>query len=397
LFYADDGWLASHTTAILQEALDLVTDLFKRMGLQMNATKTKVMNSHPGSEIHYISTPAFSRRMLGNGPTYSATQRRITTCPVCEKAMQQRNLRQHLINQHQIFERPKKRPKTSHHAQRTPTTYNVSMPTGTWTQCPVPNCDGRAGTRDSMRVHFNHRHPFDTITIDEEGPLPRCERCDMFVPPSATDSHPLSERCHIGAERKRKRLQDITNTQSQMVSFLVGDSELETVDSFRYLGRPIVADSSDGLAVTYNLKKARGRWAQVSRILTKQHINPRAAGFFYKAVVQSVLLYGSETWTLTRQSISALEGFHNQIARKIAKQTIHPDPNTGEWVYPPAETARTTAGLFPIQHYIRTRRAYIMDWTHNRPLFNECRNLTGGAGGPQRRYWWNPTTLLVVE
>jgi exonuclease III len=396
LFYADDGWLASHNPTTLQYALELATDLFHRMGLRMNASKTKAMNSHPGSELHYISTPAFSRRMLGNGPTYSATQRRVTTCPVCESSMQQRNLRHHLISQHQIFERPKKRPKSSLSAHNAPNSYNVSMPSG-WVTCPVPNCDGRASTRDSMRVHFAHRHPFDTIIINEEGLLPRCERCDMFVPLSALISHPLSDRCISGTERKRKRLQEIANVETQNTSFVVGETELEAVDSFRYLGRPLVADSSDWLAVNYNIKRARGRWAQVSRVLTKQQITPRTAGFFYKAVVQSVLLYGCETWSLSKQSISALEGFHNQIARKIARQTIHPNPHTGEWIYPPAETARNISGLFPIQHYIRIRRAYIMNWTHNRPLFNECRNLIGGAGGPQRRYWWNPTTLLVVE
>jgi hypothetical protein len=122
-----------------------------------------------------------------------------------------------------------------------------------------------------------------------------------------------------------------------------------------------VADNSDWLAVTYNLKKARCRWAQVSHILTKQHIDPRMAGFFYKAVVQSILLYGCETWSLSRQSITALEGFHNQVARKIARQTIHPDPNTGTWIYPPAEATRVAASLFSIQHYIRTRIAYIMN------------------------------------
>jgi hypothetical protein len=42
---------------------------------------------------------------------------------------------------------------------------------------------------------------------------------------------------------------------------------------FRYLGRPIIVDRSYRLVVTYNLKKARGRWAQVLRVLTKQHIN----------------------------------------------------------------------------------------------------------------------------
>jgi hypothetical protein len=248
-----------------------------------------------------------------------------------------------------------------------------------------------------MRVHFAHRHPFDTIIIDEEGPLPRCARCDMFVPLSAAFSHPTSERCVLGAERKRKRLQEITNIEAQNTTFSVNDSELESVDSFRYLGRPLVADSSDWLAVTYNIKKARGRWAQVSRVLTKQRTNPKTSGFFYKAVVQSVLLYGCETWSLSRQSIAALEGFHNQVARKISRQTIRPDPITGLWIYPPAEVARTTSGLFSIQHYIRTRRAYIMNWINNRPLFVACRQLTGGAGGPQRRYWWNPTTLLVVE
>jgi hypothetical protein len=127
---------------------------------------------HPGSELHYISTPAFSRRMLGNGPTYSATQRRLVSCPICDTALQQRNLRQHLITQHQVFERPSKRPKSSIPSQQAPNTYNISMPPRTWTSCPVPNCDGRAGTRDSMRVHFAHRHPFDIIIIDEEAPYP---------------------------------------------------------------------------------------------------------------------------------------------------------------------------------------------------------------------------------
>jgi hypothetical protein len=131
-FYAGDGWLASHNPTILQSASNMTTDLFQRMGLKMSAMKTKSMNSHPVSELHYISTPAFSRRMLGVGPTYSATQRRMTRCPVCDTSVQQQNLRQHLITQHQMFERPSKRPKSSLSAQHTTVTYNISMPPGTW-------------------------------------------------------------------------------------------------------------------------------------------------------------------------------------------------------------------------------------------------------------------------
>jgi hypothetical protein len=82
------------------------------------------MIGHPGSEIHYISTPAFSRRMLRVGDLYSATQKRIVTCPLCEKPMQQRTLRKHMISQHQSFERPPNvenlswtQPRDLHHTQ----------------------------------------------------------------------------------------------------------------------------------------------------------------------------------------------------------------------------------------------------------------------------------------
>jgi hypothetical protein len=110
--------------------------------------------------------------------------------------------------------------------------------------------------------------------------------------------------------------------------------------------------------------------------------------------VQSVLLYGCETWTLTKQSLNALEGFHNQVACKPSRQSIHSDHLTGKWFYPLAETARSTAGLLTIQPYIHRRRAYLQQWTANRPLYDACRFLNGGAGGPQRRYWWNPTLLV---
>ena len=36
----------------------------------------------------------------------------------------------------------------------------------------------------------------------------------------------------------------------------------------------------------------------------------RAQGMMYKAVVQLVLLYGSESWVVTRAMVKVLEGFH---------------------------------------------------------------------------------------
>ena len=42
----------------------------------------------------------------------------------------------------------------------------------------------------------------------------------------------------------------------------------------------------------------------------------------YFNAVLPILLYGSETWTLTNRIKSALEGFHNGIAREINRRSF---------------------------------------------------------------------------
>jgi hypothetical protein len=214
----------------------------------------------------------------------------------------------------------------------------------------------------------------------------------MFVPFSARNSHPASQRCAIGAERKWKRLLDVVNLRGQETRFSVSDVELETVDCFRYLGHPLVANGNDWPAVVYNLNRVRGHWAQVSRVLTRQGADPKVAGYFYKVIVQSVLLYGCETWVISKQILVSLEGFHHQIAQQLMHYTIRPDPNSGAWVYPEAGRSFELAGLHPMTTYIGRRRGYLLNWAQNQPLYLECSTLVGGAGGSQRHYWWSVQT-----
>ena len=66
------------------------------------------------------------------------------------------------------------------------------------------------------------------------------------------------------------------------------------VTSFRYLGRVISAADENRLAVIRNLAKARAVWRRRMRILCRERVMPRVSGFFFKIVVQSVLLFGLE-------------------------------------------------------------------------------------------------------
>jgi hypothetical protein len=115
--------------------------------------------------------------------------------------------------------------------------------------------------------------------------------------------------------------------------------------------------------------------------------SPRARGKFYKAVCQAVLLYGCETWTVTKSMLRVLEGFHHKCAHRIsglmARQTA------AGWYYPPLATAMAEAGLYPIQEYIRRRQSTIAQYIATRPIYARCQAGPRLSGSASRllRYW----------
>ena len=59
----------------------------------------------------------------------------------------------------------------------------------------------------------------------------------------------------------------------------------------------------------------------IARVLSKTKATVWSRGMMYKAVDQSVLLYGSESWVVMGEMLNFLEGFHHQAARRITKMT----------------------------------------------------------------------------
>jgi len=56
---------------------------------------------------------------------------------------------------------------------------------------------------------------------------------------------------------------------------------------------------SDWVALHTNLRRARYKWYKLSKLLAREGADPRIFGMFYKAVVQTVLRFGCESWTMT--------------------------------------------------------------------------------------------------
>lgn len=62
-------------------------------------------------------------------------------------------------------------------------------------------------------------------------------------------------------------------------------------------------------------------WARVGQVLRGKAMAPCVAALFYKLVVQAVLLYGSETWNLTKATLVQLEGSISELPIRWPRNT----------------------------------------------------------------------------
>ena len=102
------------------------------------------------------------------------------------------------------------------------------------------------------------------------------------------------------------------NTPSD-VKLTSAEEELERVQDFKYLGSYIMSSAKD-----IKIRKAKAWKAlnDMSKIWTSDISRPVKSRFFF-ATVESVLLYGSETWTLTPSLEKSLNGCYTRMLRAV--------------------------------------------------------------------------------
>jgi hypothetical protein len=113
---------------------------------------------------------------------------------------------------------------------------------------------------------------------------------------------------------------------------------------------------ADVWALRNQVKKARGESAPVGQILMVGSTPPKVSAKFYKAVVQSVLLYASKKWNLPTTALAWLEGLHICAAyRMAAKHKPKKGPHLGR-VYPQSTDVLQECGMGTLSHYNDVRR-----------------------------------------
>ena len=160
-----------------------------------------------------------------------------------------------------------------------------------------------------MYRHFCRKHPEAKLIIKADGEVDRCKLCGMFS--KDVEKHQKTKECEIGRRRRKYEYLQDRQAMADGVEFFVYGKKLERVYEFKYLGRIIQENDDNTACIDNNIKKARRQWNSISKILKREGANAPTMAKFYLAVVQAVLLYGSNSWTITKNNWRKLQSFHN--------------------------------------------------------------------------------------
>jgi hypothetical protein len=198
--------------------------------------------------------------------------------------------------------------------------------------------------------------------------------------------HHETALCKDGVARKVQHAAAERTHLALWQTFTVYDEELKRVEVFKYLGRLLAYDDNDTQAGRNNLKKAQGVWARLSCTIRAENASPRVCSIFYKATVQSILLFGSKTWNLSPVSLKSLEGFHIRAAWRMAGKRPQKLLD-GTWAYLNSAAVLDKVGLKPIAHYIGVQRQHIANYIVNKPIFQTCVEGVRRRGSSVRQFW----------
>ena len=139
IFYVDDMYLASRDPEFLQQALDVLVNLFARVGLETNVKKTQTMICTPGRIRTQLPTASYQRMRRGLVMAEEWDSWKVQ-CWQCSKPMAASSLCHHLADQHEIYQEVVVAEELLEACVAV--TYPVNSEHSGKLACPVPGCAG---------------------------------------------------------------------------------------------------------------------------------------------------------------------------------------------------------------------------------------------------------------
>ena len=137
--------------------------------------------------------------------------------------------------------------------------------------------------------------------------------------------------CKKGQARIMAEGEYISRENAIKTKLTIYGQEIEKATEFTYLGRVLTDNDQGTFCIQRQIKKSREIWGWIAIILKTENAISKTMGRFYTRVLQSVLLYGSESWVIGKSSWKILNSFHMRCTRHmVGRHIIHLSDDTWE-------------------------------------------------------------------
>jgi hypothetical protein len=109
---------------------------------------------------------------------------------------------------------------------------------------------------------------------------------------------------------KRAGTKDTTHLKIDKFAF-------ENVENFNYLGSILNADNKMSIEIAERKLKDNKAYYANAKLIKSKFLKRNAKMKIYKMIIRPVVMYSSETWTLTAKDEKNLRIFKRQILKKI--------------------------------------------------------------------------------
>jgi len=133
----------------------------------------------------------------------------------------------------------------------------------------------------------------------------------------------------ISADKTKYMVMSRDQNAGQNHSVRIDNSTFERVEEFKYLGTTLKHQNSIPEEIKSRLRLGNACFHSVQNLLSSRLLSTNLKIKIYRTIILRVVLYGSETWSLTLREERKLRVFDNMVLRKIFGPRR--DEVTGEW------------------------------------------------------------------
>lgn len=111
----------------------------------------------------------------------------------------------------------------------------------------------------------------------------------------------------------------VTKTPRTNIQLVVNNTNIERVDSYKYLGTWVTSDIDQTKEIRTRIETARSAFVRLKKFFTNRDLSLELRLRMLRCYVFSILLYGMEAWTLKQMHINKLAAFELWCYRRILR------------------------------------------------------------------------------